>query len=120
MVWTRPCLSFRLGAQVAPYCGVWGWTANLEALVRNCHSCSCAILLQGEKAGLRLGTRTVIFLLLTSSRALGQGTKLTFSKGKRGERRTDGGRGRGEVREKAVPSVEAKAVLQIQTQPSQL
>lgn len=49
-----------------------------------------------------------------------EGTKLTFSKGKRGERQTDGGRGRGEVREKAVPSVEAKAVLQIQTQPSQL
>lgn len=56
---------------------------------------------------------------------MGRGDKeLTFSKGKRGERQMDRGRGRGEtdgwwgkgeVREKAVSSAEAKAVLQIQT-----
>lgn len=47
---------------------------------------------------------------------MGRGDKeLTFSKGKRVERQMDRGRGRGEVREKAVSSAEAKAVLQIQT-----
>lgn len=75
---------------------------------------------------------SVVFLLLTSFRAtlvlrghLGRGDKeLTFSKERRGERQmdrgrgrgeTDGWRGKGEVREKAVSSAEAKAVLQIQT-----
>lgn len=39
---------------------------------------------------------------------------MTFSKGKRGERQT-GREGEGREREKAVPSAESKAVLQIQT-----
>lgn len=96
----------------------------IEALVRNCHSCSCAVPFQRENTTQTRdqedqAENSVVFLLLTSFRAtpvlrghLGRGDKeLTFSKGKRGERQmdrgrgrgeTDGWRGKGEVREKAV------------------
>lgn len=129
MVWTR--------SSFFPCCGVWRWTANRSTGQELPQLQLCSAISEREhwtqtRDQEDQAENSVVFLLLTSFRAtpvlrghLGRGDKeLTFSKGKRGERQmdrgrgrgeTDGWRGKGEVREKAVSSAEAKAVLQIQT-----
>lgn len=116
MVWTR--------SSFFPCCGVWRWTANRSTGQELPQLQLCSAISEREhwtqtRDQEDQAENSVVFLLLTSFRAtpvlrghLGRGDKeLTFSKGKRGERQmdrgrgrgeTDGWRGKGEVREKAV------------------